>query len=136
MVLHGYIDYAGEPANLGGEQDDKIQLLRAIELGSALHFFWSEASSSELKFTPYDVMYATEASAWHDIATAMYKEANEALSGLRSVPMQKHIRHSEDVAQMQYENGVSLYVNYSDQPVTVNGVRIEAKNFAVDGEGQ
>lgn len=136
MVLHGYIDYAGEPANLGGEQDDKIQLLRAIELGSALHFFWSEASSSELKFTPYDVMYATEASAWHDIATAMYKEANEALSGLRSVPMLKHTRHSEDVAQMKYENGVSLYVNYSDQPVTVNGVRIEAKNFAVDGEGQ
>lgn len=136
MVLHGYSEYAGDPVNLGGEQDAQLQLLKAVELGSALHFLWSEESSSALKFTPYDVMYATEASAWHETAVDMYRQANEALSGLRTVPMLRHINHGEGIAEMQYENGASVYVNYSDRPVTIGGVQVAAKNFAVGGGGQ
>lgn len=133
MVLHGYLDYAGEPVNLSEEQDAEYQLLKSIELGAAPHFLWTNESSSKLKFTPYDTMYSTEYSAWYDTAVEMYRQAGDVLSELRTVKMERHIRHGKDVAEVRYENGVTLYVNYSDQPVTVGGVRIDPKNFTAGG---
>ncbi|MCR2803651.1 DUF5696 domain-containing protein [Paenibacillus soyae] len=135
MVLHGYADYAGSPLNLDNEQDLNLQLLRAVELGSAPHFLWSAESSSRLKFTAYDTMYSTNYEDWYDLAVDLYEKANEALSPLRHVKMDRHIRHGEDVVEMRYENGDSIFVNYSSQPVTIDGVRIEAMNFAKGGDG-
>ncbi|XID90286.1 DUF5696 domain-containing protein [Paenibacillaceae bacterium WGS1546] len=136
MVLHGYVDYAGGPINLSEEQDANAQLLRAVELGMAPHFLWSQESSSKLKFTPYDTMYTTQYASWYGTAVDLYKKANEALSGLRQAKMTKHIRHAKGVAEMRYDNGVSVYVNYSGKAATVGGVTIEARNFAVGGGSQ
>lgn len=134
MVLHGYADYAGEPMNLRQEQDARLQLLRTIELGAAPHYLWTHEPSSTLKFTSYDTMYSTSADGWYDTALEQYRQAEAALSALRTVKMDRHIRHGKDVVEMQYENGVSLYINYSDQPVTVQGIRIGAQDFTVGGE--
>jgi hypothetical protein len=136
MVVHGYMDYAGSPVNLDNEQDLSYHLLRSIELGTAPHFLWSHASSSELKFTPYDTMFSTQYTHWYDQAVELYRKINEALAGLRTVKMTEHIRHAEGVVEVQYENGVSVYVNYTEEPVTINGMRIGGKNFAVGGGGQ
>lgn len=136
MVLHGYADYAGKPINLSDEQDAVFHLLRSIELGMAPHFLWSYESSSKLKFTPYDTMYSTQYTSWYDTAVELYREANEALAGLRTAQMIKHVRHTGEVAEMRYDNGVSVYVNYSDKAATVNGVTIGARNYAIGGEGR
>lgn len=134
MVVHGYLDYGGPPINLHDEQDVQWHLLRAVEYGAAPHFLWSYESSSELKFTPYDHLFSTAYTAWIDEAIDMYRRVNEALAGLRSRPMAERIVHEPGVVEVRYENGTSVYVNYTEAPVTVNGVRVEAKNFAVDGE--
>ncbi|WP_199613658.1 DUF5696 domain-containing protein [Paenibacillus alkalitolerans] len=136
MVLHGYADYAGAPVNLDDEQDVHAHLLRSIELGSAPHFFWSNDSSSKLKFTLYDTMFSTQYTSWYDQAVDMYKNVNAALAGLRSVKIDKHIRHMEGVVEVRYENGASVFINYTDKPVTVNGTRIGAKNFTAGGGSQ
>ncbi len=134
MVIHGYIDYAGSPINLHDEQDLQLHLLRSIEYGAAPHFFWSHESSSELKFTAFDAYFSTEYSNWIAEATELYAAINDALGDLRTQPIAEHIRHSEGVVEVRYENGRSVYVNYTDKPVTVGGVKIEAKNYTVGGE--
>ena len=131
MVVHGYADYAGSPFNLAEEQDMRRHLLTSLELGASPHFLWSSEPSSKLKFTPYDSMYSTQFTAWYDAAVDLYKQANEALAGLRAVTIEEHVRHAEGVAEVRYENGVSVIVNYTDQPATVDGTRVEAHNFAV-----
>jgi len=136
LVLHGYKDYAGSPVNLSDDQDLQSQLLRAIELGAAPHFLWSHDASSKLKFTAYDVMFSTEYTAWYDQAVDMYKQASEVLSGLRAQRIDEHIRHEQGVVEVKYENGVSVYVNYTDRPVTVNGIAIAAQNYTVGGENK
>lgn len=136
MVIHGYMDYAGSPINLDDEQDVQMHLLRSIELGTAPHFLWSDESSSKLKFTRYDAMFSTQYMSWYDQAVDMYKKVNEALSGLRSTKIAKHIRHAKGVAEVQYENGTSVYINYTDETVTVNGTQVGAKNFKVGGGSQ
>ncbi|MFC3341497.1 DUF5696 domain-containing protein [Paenibacillus abyssi] len=135
MVVHGYIDYAGPPVNLNDEQDLQYHLLRWIEYGAAPHFLWSHESSSELKFTAFDIFFSTEYTNWIDAAADMYAKANEALGGLRSQPIVDHIAHQEGVVEVRYGNGVSVYVNYTDKPVTVNGMAVEAKYFSVGGDG-
>lgn len=135
MVIHGYVDYAGSPINLADEQDVQMNLLRSIELGAAPHFLWTYKSSSNLKFTPYDEMFSTQYTSWYEQAVDMYKKTNEVLSSLRSTKIAKHIHHTKGVVEVQYENGTSIYVNYTDETVTVNGLQIGAKNFMSGGGG-
>ncbi|MDQ6422889.1 DUF5696 domain-containing protein [Paenibacillus sp. LHD-117] len=136
IVLHGYADYAGEPINLSNDQDIALHTLQSIELGMAPHFLWTHESSSKLKFTTFDAMYSTEYASWYDEAVEMYNRANEALSGVRTARIADHLRHSDDVTETRYDNGISVYVNYSDKAATVNGTTIEGHNFAIGGRGR
>ncbi|WP_339203707.1 DUF5696 domain-containing protein [Paenibacillus sp. FSL K6-3182] len=134
MVIHGYVDYAGGAINLEDEQDIQQQLLRSVELGSAPHFSWSYEPSSKLKFTHFDKLFSTHYKDWYDQALSMYKEANDVLSGVRNAQMVKHILHQEGVVEMQYSNGKSIIVNYTDKQVSINGNKVEAQNYWVGGE--
>ncbi|MBB3114634.1 hypothetical protein FHS18_006772 [Paenibacillus phyllosphaerae] len=134
MVLHGYVDYAGSPLNLSDEQDLQYQLLRSVEYGAAPHFLWTHESSSQLKFTAYDTLFSTEYTSWIDDAASMYAKANEALGRLRTKPITDRIVHQEGVVEVRYGSGGSVYVNYTDKPVTVNGTAVEANNFTVRSE--
>lgn len=135
MVLHGYKHYAGSPINMDDEQDLEEHLLRSIEYGAAPHFLWSYESSSKLKFTPYDAMFSTRYSDWLDPAVDLYKRVNEALAPLQSVAISRHLQHAPGVIEVRYDNGTSIYVNYTDQPVAIHGVTIDAKSFATGGDG-
>ncbi|TYP76645.1 DUF5696 domain-containing protein [Paenibacillus methanolicus] len=134
MVIHGYMDYSGSPINLSDEQDLQTQLLRSVEYGAAPHFLWTHESSSELKFTAYDSLFSTAYAGWIEEAAKMYAKSNEALGGLRSQPIVNRIVHQEGVVEVRYGNGDAVYVNYTDQPVTVNGTTVEATNFTVGSE--
>ena len=44
-----------------------------------------------------------------------------------------HSRPQNGVAITLYENGAQVVVNYNEQPITVDGMQIEAQSFAVRG---
>lgn len=134
MVLHGYADYAGRPINLSDEQDLVEHLLKHAELGAAPHFLWSEKPSSNLKFTRFDHLFSTAYADWYDQALEMYRRLNDVFADLRLAKIEEHIRHAAGVVEVRYDNGTSVYVNYTDAPVTVNGVTVEARNFTTGGE--
>ncbi|UQZ34932.1 hypothetical protein C2I18_16240 [Paenibacillus sp. PK3_47] len=134
MVIHGFISYAGAPVNLSDEQDLHKQMLQAIELGAAPYFSWSHEPSSKLKFTHFDSMYATYYEDWYDQAVAMYKEVDKVLSPVQHAQILNHIRHQEGVVEVQYSNGISIYVNYTDKDVSVQGTAVGAGQYAIEGE--
>jgi len=136
MVVHGSADYAGSPINLHNEQDTRYHLLRMAEYGAAPHFLWSYEPSSELKFTPYDYMFSTHYTDWIGEAADLYARLNDALAALRTETIEEHIRHRDGVIEVRYSNGSAIYVNYTDEAVTVDGVRIEAQDFTVGGDSR
>jgi len=136
MVIHGSVDYAGSPINLHDEQDMRYHLLRLLEYGAAPHFLWSYESSSELKFTRYDYLFSTRYTDWIDEAAELYARLNDALAGLRTKTIEEHVRHLDGVVEVRYSDGTSIFVNYTDETVTVGGVRIEARNFTVGGDSR
>ncbi|MCA0754978.1 hypothetical protein KP806_07935 [Paenibacillus sp. N4] len=133
MVIHGFVNYAGSPVNLSDEQDMQEQLLRTIELGASPHFLWSYEPSSSLKFTAFDMLFSSSYEAWYDEALAMYKEANETLKLVSGSRMVNHIRHLDGVTEVQYENGISIIVNYTKKSVSVKGHRIGAEHYWIGG---
>lgn len=134
MVIHGFINYTGSPVNLSDEQDVHRQMLRSIEYGMAPYFSWSHDSASKLKFTHFDSMYATYYKDWYDQAVSMYQDVNKVLSPVQNAQILNHIRHQEGVVEVQYSNGISIYVNYTGKDVSVKGTQIEAGNYAIEGE--
>ncbi|MEO3946631.1 DUF5696 domain-containing protein [Gorillibacterium sp. CAU 1737] len=134
MVVHGFADYTGEAINLSDEQDLSKQLLRSIELGTAPHFLWSYEDSSDLKLTRYDDRFASTYTNWYDQAVDMYKKADEVLGKLQTKKIVDHVRHEEGVVEVKYEGGTSVFVNYTEKPVTVDGVQVNALDYAVGGD--
>lgn len=133
MVLHGYIPYASKAINLADEQDVQEQLLVAIEQGAYPHFVWSYDDSSELKFTNYDQYFSTQYEIWLEEAVAMYKEVNQVLAEVSNATIIERIVHEPGVVEVHYDNGIRIFVNYSDQEVAVNGVQVASRNYSVGG---
>jgi len=134
MVLHGYMNYTGSAINISDEQNVRKQLLKSIEYGAAPHFVWSYEPSSKLKYTRYDSYFSTQYKDWYEEAAAMYNEANEALASLNAVSIVNRVVHQEGVVEVQYENGTSVIVNYTDDAVTIKGRSIEANHYWIGGE--
>ncbi len=132
IVLHGIMPYAGAPLNKSS--DFRKDLLKAVETGAEPYFEWMYAENYVLKDTDYNnfgIHYAD----WLDEAVEAYRELNEALGDCRDARIIEHEKLFENVYCTRYSNGTSIYTNYGDSPVTVNGVTVNAVDWtAVKGE--
>lgn len=133
MVLHGYLPYAGEAVNLSDEQSIDAAILQSIELGAYPHFTLTHKNSGELKFTHHTQYYSTEADRWIKEAARMYKDVKQTLAQVSNAEMIDRIVHRDKVVEVKYDNGISIIVNYNDEPVVVNGKTIDAKAYKVGG---
>lgn len=133
MVIHGYIDYTGLPINLIEGYNPEIQLLEMLESGSAPYFLWTYEPSDSMLYTPFDDRYSTCYLDWIEDAKVLYTTFNEVMSPVRTSKIVNHSIHSKGVREVVYENGTSIYVNYTDKPYTVEGITINAKSYAVGG---
>ncbi|MCR5558546.1 MAG: hypothetical protein K6F75_13435 [Butyrivibrio sp.] len=129
MVLHGYVNYAGECLNMS--DDYSTTFLKSIESGAGLYFKWIYEDNSVLKETDYDDMYSVNYSYWIDKAVEDYKAADTALGKLQGLLITDHEYIDEHLAKVTYENGTRVYVNFSKEPVTADGVTVNARNFVV-----
>lgn len=123
MVLHGTLDYAGSPINLG--EDIQTGMLRSIEYGACPSYFWVYQLSSKLKDAADKVQYEQ----FINDAAKYYERANAALADLRGARMTQHTQVQEGVFKTEYNSSSLIYVNYNDTSVKVDGVTISAKGF-------
>lgn len=129
MVLHGYVCYAGEAMNLA--DDYTTALLKSVESGAGLYFKWIYEDNSVLKDTEYDYLYSVNYEVWLEQATADYARMNRELGSLSGYEILSHEYVQENVAKVTYADGSVVYVNFTKQNVTVDGVTISAKDYVV-----
>lgn len=136
LVLHGTLEYSCEPINLSS--DYKKSMLRAVEYGALLAFEWCY-EDLQTKIEQSSSVQAKEASQedeaqpysytqWANIAFAFYDKANKALGDLRDSRMTDHYTVKTNVYCTQYGD-TKIYVNYTENDVTVNGVTVPAQDF-------
>ncbi len=132
MVIHGCIEYSGEPINLNG--DTRRTFLQAVEAGSGLYYRWCYAPNTEVQDLWFEGMYSLNYEAWLDEAIAMYNEYNNMLSDTADAFLVNHEAVAENVNKITYSNGVEVYINYNSYDYTAaDGTLVKAESFAKGG---
>ncbi|MGQ8874422.1 DUF5696 domain-containing protein [Paenibacillus sp. TSA_86.1] len=134
LVYHGYVQYTGKAWNMADDQDSHMQMLRAIETGSAPYYTWFYADPSAIKLTSFDALYSADYRRWIQESAERYKELSNVLQDVQNQTIVKHEQLSKGVYQTTFEKGKTVIVNYNDAAVELNGIRVAAKSYQVGGD--
>lgn len=130
LVLDGCVSYSTEPLNHHTEKDLSEHLLKCIETRSNPKFYVMGADMGKLYYTLYAVNYLSISySDWADGITEMYKEYEAFAGKVANSNIAMHETPAQKLVKVTYDNGVIVYVNYNDTPVTVDGRELEAKSY-------
>jgi len=120
MVLHGIVDYAGEPINYG--KNRAKTMLRFLEFGALPSFEWCFEETTKTGAAE-DLLYYED---WLQEASDFYAKANRILLGLRGARITAHNQLAENLFCTEYETGARIYVNYAQRDITEDGLTIKA----------
>ena len=134
MVIHGYIPYTGHIAG-NMSADFEQQKLKWIEYGSQPNFVLTYNTSELLKNTYADVAFATDYDEHISTVNECIEEFNTKLKFTAKEAMIDHKVISDDVVIVTYESGKSIYINYGEEAINVNGIEIPAENYTVVERG-
>jgi len=132
MVYHGYASYSFTAMNY--DADYTRSLLKCAEYGGCPKFQFIYQEDSDVSFKDDAAYYASYYKEWLDTATSGYVFLNELLKPVQNARMTNHTMLAQEVYRTDYDNGVSIYVNYTSKNVVVDGVEIAAQS-AVRKEG-
>ena len=134
MILHGYVSYSSEALNFENSDDLDKTVLTLIEAGASPHYIFTWEESSEMKMTALNRYYTTTFANWKDDAVAVYRRINEALGSVNGSAIVEHQILSKNVRRITYDNGVVIYVNYSESAETADGLEIPAMGYRLEGK--
>jgi len=132
MILHGCVNYSTELLNYDDSEDMTLSVLQMIETGSAPHYVFTQEPSSRMKNTGMNQFYATTYDVWKTEAVEIYNRVNEALQHVNGAQIVGH-EIEGDVRKITYSNGVTIYINYSDETESMDGKTFPAMSYEMEG---
>ncbi len=127
MVLQGYIRHYNQPLNLCA--DNQKALLFAIESGSMPSFALMQSSFDKLDGTSKKDWYSSEFSLVKDDCLEQTAQLKAALEGLGGAKVVQYSILENGVRRIQYDSGDVLYVNYTENALTADGVTLPAMSY-------
>ena len=129
MVMHGMVYMSS--GDINGYIDSQHALLRALEAGVGLKYAFGWENVAELSDTAISEYGYIEADRWISHAAEQYSQLHEFLSAVSDRTMTEHILISNDVRYSQFDNGMGVYVNYSNWDVSYGGIVIPANSYVL-----
>lgn len=131
IAVRGYKTYTTENVNMSS--NPKNVLLNAVESGSSLLYSLVAGETTGLKETYLKYLYSCNYSQWKDEIIEDYKAYSEVMKMVEGADIDNHEKIGEDVYKTTYNNGVVVYVNYSDEAYqTENGTVVNATGFKAE----
>jgi hypothetical protein len=93
--------------------DKQLTFLRSVEYGALPHYFGTYAPSSDLNRSILAGMFSACYLDWIDIAASQAAQAGELFSRIAGQRMTGHARTADGVYRTDYENGISVIVDYN-----------------------
>lgn len=118
---------------LNGEKADDNLLLYAATSGAYIGYSFMHEESSELLTTELKSLTNMNFESNIRDAIASYSEMQKIYTSTSGSKVYSHKYLSDTLTVTEYENGVKVYVNFSDSDISVADVTISAKSFAVIG---
>lgn len=129
MVLHGNIPYSSSEIN---QSPDLIKTkLLSIEYGGLPYYLLTEQSPLVLKERGIDGLYSTQISEWLDAIVSDYQNYQKDFKEIWNKKINSHIRISDTLSKVIYENGYGVYINYSKSDVNIDNILIKSESYKV-----
>lgn len=131
MVLHGLVDYTSASVNLYAMS--RQQLLQHIRTGSQLKFSVLKNGGKSITGTELEYLNAADFNNLKKAIFDWYETVNGAAEKILDAGM---ISYSENngVSATKYDNGVTVYVNTTDEESIVNQTKIPAMDYVIVSE--
>lgn len=129
LAIHGLVNYTGYSINICG--DDNEQILKCAEYGAGLQFTFMEETAFALQKTLYTQYYGADFNAWRDRMVEIYNRYNSELGHTFNQKMVNHTCITKELSCTEYADGTKVYVNYSYENVTADGVVVPARDYKV-----
>jgi len=142
MVLHGFIEFAGRPANMRENFSPLTVLLNSMTTGASPRYILSALPTRHAQFSPHERFYSTHYVNWMDTAILHYEIFNNVYRHLRAERIvgfdvlaggQYDIMGSEQVTVTVFSNGTRIYVNNTGNEFVAGEVTIPPQWFVVTG---
>lgn len=130
IVLKGYIPMYSKYVNF--EANKTEHFLRLVEQGVLPSFYLTKEDPAELVYTNSSDIYSARYDLYKNEVVNYYNQLKEVYQHIEGATIENHSR-VDDVAVVEYSNGVKVFVNYSSKTKTVDGVTIEALSYKVGG---
>lgn len=133
MVLKGVIPMYSEYVNF--EANKTKFFLEMVESGVYPSFYLTYENSSALIYTNSSDLYSTQYDTYRDSLIQYDKELRELTGKIDGACIAKHEKLDSGVVRVTYDNGVAIYVNYTENDVTEDGLVVGAMSYKV-GDAQ
>lgn len=130
IVLKGYVPMYSKYINFEANKTENF--LRLIEQGVLPSFYLTMEDPAELVYTNSSDVYSSRYDLYQDEVVDYYHELQEFYQMIEGATIENHSRLDE-VAIVEYSNGLKVYVNYSPKTKLVDGVTIDALSYKVGG---
>ncbi len=129
MVLKGSIPMYSDYVNF--EANKQEFFLQMVESGVYPSFYVTYENASKLIYTNSSDMYSTEYSTYRDTIIQYDEELRAVAEAVQDSYIMEHEKLDNGVTKVTYDNGVVIYVNYSDEDASVDGYTIGAMSYKV-----
>jgi hypothetical protein len=127
LVLHGLVDYAGEPLNAAVDLEEHILKAAQTVSGLYLRLIWDDAAL--LKETEYAHLLSVQREYWLEKGAEVYRRYNQVLGDLAGERLWTVVRLSPELTETWFESGDRVVVNFGDTEVEYEGYIIPARDF-------
>lgn len=127
-VVPMYSDYVNFEAN------KKEFFLKLVETGTFPSFYITYEDSAALIYTNSADVYSSKYSVYKQEIINYANELSALSSKVEDAMIIDHKYVQDEVVEVTYDNGVKVYINYTEEAVTVDGVTIDGMSYKV-GDG-
>lgn len=129
MVLHGIVPYFAEYANF--EPNNREFFLKMIEYGAYPSFLITMDSPVKLKNTNSSDIYSSQYSVYKDQILAYSGELEAFFRQVEGAGIASHFIPAPRVAEVTYDNGVKVLINYGDTAYIQGNVTVPPADYRI-----
>ncbi len=134
MVFRGSLSLYGNSINLA--INPRKELLKAVESGCGLNYTVTENWDNYLLDATYSYFYNSVYSDLSDDIISAYGELSDYYKSIGSSKIISHEILDDGVRKTVFENGVYVYVNYTEHTVTTSDGEVPSMSFRLGGSNQ
>jgi hypothetical protein len=133
MVFKGVTDLS---VAVNTASNPRLAFLRAVECGSGLEFTLSAQYETDFATTMHSAFSVSFASDNTALISEMIKESKDFYTAVQGAKITEHKMISEELHATEFDNGITVWVNYSDKAIKLPEGTVQPQGFMYREDAQ